>query len=140
MSIEEAVLRDIPPEQREEAEVLARTYLSKAHFEDFSIDSSTLSGGWKKRLDLVKAMVEQPELLLLDEPTNHLDLEGILWLEKFLLRERVPFLVVSHDRYFLRNICQKFIEINRCFPDGIFESTGSLDQFLSAKSYFCKGS
>ncbi|MBM3207447.1 MAG: ABC-F family ATP-binding cassette domain-containing protein [Chlamydiae bacterium] len=139
ISIEEAVLSDIPLSDRAEAEVRARMYLSKAQFEDFSVNSSTLSGGWKKRLDLVKAMVNEPDLLLLDEPTNHLDLEGILWLEKFLIRERIPFLTVSHDRYFLNNICDKFIEINRCFPDGIFESVGNLDQFFERKELFLKG-
>ncbi len=82
----------------------ARILLGKAQFTDFHQNASTLSGGWKKRLDIVRALMQEPDLLLLDEPTNHLDLEGILWLEKFLLRERITYVVVSHDRYFLENV------------------------------------
>ncbi|NDD58926.1 MAG: ABC transporter ATP-binding protein [Chlamydiae bacterium] len=138
-TVEEVAVSSLPQSQREEALYRARALLSKAQFEDFSMDSSKLSGGWKKRLDLVRALVEEPDLLLLDEPTNHLDLEGILWLEKFLSREKVSLLIVSHDRSFLQNMCTKILELNCCFPDGIFSSEGDLSTFLERKQTFLMG-
>lgn len=139
LPIEEVAVIDFPPEEKEEALIQARILLSKAQFTDFTADSSRLSGGWKKRLDLVRALVSEPDLLLLDEPTNHLDLEGILWLEKFLLRERIPLLLVSHDRYFLQNMCTKIFELNRCYPEGIFISDGDLTTFFERKETFLQG-
>ncbi|MGK5595471.1 MAG: ABC-F family ATP-binding cassette domain-containing protein [Parachlamydiaceae bacterium] len=114
----------------------ARVLLSKAQFTDFDQQAACLSGGWKKRLDIIKALLNDPDLLLLDEPTNHLDLEGILWLEKFLEREKRGFVIVSHDRYFLENVCTKIIEINRCYPQGLFCSVGSLEVFNERKAAF----
>lgn len=139
MSIEEAAIKDIGDSDKEEALIRAQILLSKAEFNDLQADSSKLSGGWKKRLDLVRALVQEPDLLLLDEPTNHLDLEGILWLEKFLLRERIPLLIVSHDRYFLQNTCNRFVELNRCFPEGVFSSHGDLKAFFERKEIFLQG-
>lgn len=114
----------------------ARILLGKAQFEDFSLNAEALSGGWKKRLDIVRALMDDPDLLLLDEPTNHLDLEGILWLEKFLMRENTPYVIVSHDRYFLENVCNKIIELNRCFPQGLFISKGGMSEFMEHKTAF----
>lgn len=114
-------------------EIKASILLGKAQFTDFNILASSLSGGWKKRLDIVKALMKDPDLLFLDEPTNHLDLEGILWLEKFLLREKIAYLIVSHDRYFLNSVCNKIIEINKCYPDGLFQNEGTLEEFYEKK-------
>jgi ATP-binding cassette subfamily F protein uup len=139
MSIEDAAIKDIGDSNKEEALIRAQILLSKAEFNDLQADSSKLSGGWKKRLDLVRALVQEPDLLLLDEPTNHLDLEGILWLEKFLLREKIPLLIVSHDRYFLQNTCNRFLELNRCFPEGVFSSHGDLKAFFERKEIFLQG-
>jgi len=120
----------------EEDEIPAKILLGKAQFTDFNASASTLSGGWKKRLDIVRALVKAPDLLLLDEPTNHLDLEGILWLEKFLQRERQNYIIVSHDRYFLKNVTNRIFEINPCYPEGIFSAYGNLDDFLEKKEAF----
>lgn len=120
-------------------ETRARVLLSKAQFNDNSQLGSQLSGGWKKRLDIVKALMLQPDLLLLDEPTNHLDIEGIVWLEKLLAREKIAFLVVSHDRYFLENVTTKIIELNRCYPQGLFVSEGSMSSFMEHKQQFLDG-
>ncbi|HEX2579515.1 MAG TPA: ATP-binding cassette domain-containing protein, partial [Rhabdochlamydiaceae bacterium] len=81
----EAVLHDtLKDDQRPdyEKDVLVQTLLSKLGFKGNETSAHRLSGGWKKRLSIAKAVILAPDLLLLDEPTNHLDLEGIFWLEK----------------------------------------------------------
>ena len=80
--MEQALARSgAAPEEREGRLVES---LGRAGFEDFSAHAGSLSGGWRKRLAIVEALVQQPDVLLLDEPTNHLDLEGIEWLEELL--------------------------------------------------------
>jgi ATP-binding cassette subfamily F protein uup len=121
---------------KEEAEIAATTWLHKAGFEREDILVDTLSGGWKKRLDVIYSLMQNPDILLLDEPTNHLDMEGIQWLEELLLRERKTYLIVSHDRSFLDHMCTKIIEINRCFPKGVFISEGNWSNFSLHKEHF----
>jgi ATP-binding cassette subfamily F protein uup len=134
--IEELVMEACPEKEIHERKTQARIWLGKAEFADFTQDASTLSGGWKKRLDIVRAVISNPDLLLLDEPTNHLDLEGILWLENFLKRSTIPYVLVSHDRTFLEQTTNKIIEINRCYPAGLFSSDGSFSKFLDHKEAF----
>lgn len=117
----------------------ARILLGKAQFVDSTLIANALSGGWKKRLDIVKAFMHHPDFILLDEPTNHLDLEGILWLEKFLQRENVPYAIVSHDRTFLENVCNKIMELNRCFPSGLFVSEGDMQTYVERREAFLTG-
>jgi ATP-binding cassette subfamily F protein uup len=136
LSLEEVLIQSVSGGDPLEIETQARILLSKAQFNDFTVKSSTLSGGWKKRLDIIRALMQKPDLLVLDEPTNHLDLEGIMWLEQFLLREQTSFLVVSHDRYFLEAITNKVIELNRCYPEGYFMSKGSMTRYLENKESF----
>jgi ATP-binding cassette subfamily F protein uup len=73
----------------------------------------TLSGGLKRRALLGRALAAKPDLLLLDEPTNHLDLESILWLEEFLLAEKITLFFVTHDRAFLRRLATRIVELDR---------------------------
>ena len=117
----------------------ARILLSKVGFNNHQQNAAELSGGWKKRLDIARALMNEPDLLLLDEPTNHLDLEGILWLEAFLKRERFAYIVVSHDRYFLENIANKIIELNRCYPEGLLIGNGNMSAFMEQKEAFLRG-
>src|SRR3954470_15020084 len=76
-------------------------------------DFAALSGGLKRRALLARALAGQPDLLLLDEPTNHLDLDSILWLEDFLLTEKLSLFFVTHDRAFLRRLATRIVELDR---------------------------
>lgn len=123
----------------EQKDVIVSTWLSKLGLNKQEASAARLSGGWKKRLAIAQAMIHSPDLLLLDEPTNHLDLEGILWLEKFLLREVPSYLLVSHDRFFLQNVTNRIIEINRIYPKGVFAIDGPYLSFLEKKGDFLEG-
>jgi ABC transport system ATP-binding/permease protein len=117
------------------ANLVAET-LGRAEFEDFDAEAVLLSGGWRKRLAIVEALVESPDVLLLDEPTNHLDLAGIEWLEKELEAGRFACVVVSHDRYFLENVATDMAELSRVYPDGILRVQGNYSEFLVKKEEF----
>jgi ATPase subunit of ABC transporter with duplicated ATPase domains len=92
----------------------AREILHGLGFEDDRIDGEvgTLSGGWKMRVAMARAMLGQPDVLLMDEPTNHLDIESILWLESFLKARTGALLMTSHDREFMNRIVTKIAEID----------------------------
>ena len=72
---------------------------------------ASFSGGWRMRLNLAKALMCRSDLLLLDEPTNHLDLDAVIWLEKWLKDYRSTLLLISHDRDFLDNVCNRIAHI-----------------------------
>ena len=76
-------------------------------------DVSNLSGGEKRRVALCKVLLEEPDLLLLDEPTNHLDAESVAWLERHLAEFKGTIVAVTHDRYFLDNVAQWILELDR---------------------------
>ena len=136
LPLEEILIKDIGSLSDVDLRTRARILLGKFLFQDYTQNASTLSGGWKKRLDIARALMHEPDLLILDEPTNHLDLEGILWLEKFLKKENITYLIVSHDRYFLENVSNKIIELNKCYPEGILVANGTLSDFMEQKKFF----
>jgi ATP-binding cassette subfamily F protein uup len=110
--------------------------LGRAGFQDLETEAAKLSGGWQKRLAIVQALVQGPDVLLLDEPTNHLDVPGIEWLEALLAEAAFACVVVSHDRYFLENVATEMVELSRVYPDGSLRVRGNYTTFLEKKEEF----
>ena len=79
---------------------------------DFERPTSEFSGGWRRRIELAKILLQKPDVLLLDEPTNHLDIESIQWLEQFLAQSAKAVVLVSHDRAFINNVSNRTLEIS----------------------------
>ncbi|WP_447971829.1 ABC-F family ATP-binding cassette domain-containing protein [Nitrospira sp. M1] len=113
-----------------EAVVRVQEILGKTGFEDGDQPVAPLSGGWRKRLAIACGFVQDPDIMLLDEPTNHLDLEGLQWLEHMMSQAPWPWIMVSHDRWFLQHATNKIAEINTRYVDGLLLVTGTYDQFL----------
>ena len=107
------VFLHFPPEFRELNEYEAKSMLSKLGFTDFDQKVGTLSGGQRKRVALVAALVHPADVLILDEPTNHLDSEMVAWLEDWLRAFRGGLVMVTHDRYFLERVVNHITELSR---------------------------
>lgn len=108
-----------------------KTILSRMGITHLQQKIATLSGGQKKRLALAKLLIEDPEIYVLDEPTNHLDIDTIEWLEKLLTSGNKTILLVTHDRYFLDNVCNTIVELDR---GKIYNYNGNYAYFLEKKS------
>lgn len=135
LTVEEVLREALLTETLEDFEKASRVAitLGRVGFTDFHQTVSTLSGGWQKRLAIARELVKAPTILLMDEPTNHLDVEGILWLENLLKVKTLAYLIVSHDRYFLENIATRMLELNRSYPEGLFETEGRYSDFLAKR-------
>lgn len=108
-----------------------KTILSRLQITNFDQHIRTLSGGQKKRLALAKLLIDEPDVYILDEPTNHLDIETIEWLEKLLTTGNKTVLLVSHDRYFLDNICTQIRELDK---GKLYTYNGNYAYFLEKKA------
>lgn len=109
----------------------ARQMLSQLGIADFSQKLGTMSGGQLKRVSIARVLLQEPDLLVLDEPTNHLDIGMVEWLENYLTRKRVTLLMVTHDRYFLDNVCTRIMEIDR---EQVFSYDGNYDYYLRKRT------
>ena len=94
-------------------------------------DVKVLSGGERRRVALCKLLLQKPDLLLLDEPTNHLDAESVLWLEQFLSKYEGTVVAITHDRYFLDNVAQWILELDR---GRAYPYEGNYSTYLDTKS------
>jgi len=113
-------------------EVDARQMISRLKL-DAEADFATLSGGTRRRVLLAKTLLGEPDVVLLDEPTNHLDLDSITWLEDYLLRNCRTFLLVTHDRAFLRRLANRVVELDR---GHLSDWKCDYDTFLTRKEEF----
>lgn len=104
--------------------------LGKLDLHNLSQPINELSGGQKKRLALGNVLITQPDFILLDEPTNHLDLEMIEWLEDFLNHSKMTILMVTHDRYFLDNVCSNIIELDN---NTLYQYKGNYNYYLEKR-------
>ena len=129
-TVMEAIL-DFHKDKSEEAvELKARQILTKLKIFDCNQPIGLLSGGQTKLVALAKILVDEPDMLILDEPTNHLDLEMIEWLESYLARSTMSILMVTHDRYFLDNICSSIIEMD---DSRIYTYKGNYSYYLEKR-------
>lgn len=132
--IESALKRAAVPDPERPSRIAES--LGRSGFTDFEAPTAELSGGWRKRLAITEALVQEPDILLLDEPTNHLDLSGIKWLETLLQNAPFACVVVSHDRYFLENVSTEIVELNRIYRDGLLRVKGNYSRFLEVKEEY----
>jgi len=119
-----------------EAEIRVYEVVGRVGFSDVSQRVDVLSGGWRKRLAIACAIVQDPDVMLLDEPTNHMDAEGLLWLEQVLLQASWSWVLVSHDRWFLEQTTNKMAELNSRYEDGILVFPGTYTSFLEKREAF----
>jgi ABC transport system ATP-binding/permease protein len=108
-----------------------QTITGKLGITDLDQKFEELSGGQRKRIFLAQMLLSEPDLIIMDEPTNHLDLEAIEWLETYLSGQLITLLMVTHDRYFLDNVANEIIELDR---GKLFRYKGNYAYFLEKKS------
>ena len=114
----------------DDAQLKAKQILTQLRIKDMQQPVSLLSGGQQKRIALAQVLISNPDMLILDEPTNHLDLEMVEWLENFLRRGNKTILMVTHDRFFLDNVCDTILELSDLT---IYSYKGSYSYYLEKR-------
>lgn len=114
----------------DDAQLKAKQILTQLRIKDMQQPVSQLSGGQQKRVALAQVLISNPDMLILDEPTNHLDLEMVEWLENFLRRGNKTILMVTHDRFFLDNVCDTILELS---DQTIYSYKGSYSYYLEKR-------
>ncbi|MBT1709698.1 ATP-binding cassette domain-containing protein [Fulvivirgaceae bacterium PWU5] len=126
----QAVLERMEELKAWDYEAKVHEVIEKLGVPDFDKKFSELSGGQKKRIFLAQLLLQEPDLIIMDEPTNHLDLSAIEWLENYLAGANITLIMVTHDRYFLDNVANEIIEIDR---GQLFRYKGNYAYFLEKK-------
>lgn len=111
-------------------EAKAEQILAKLKITHLKQLTGNLSGGQKRRLDLAKVLLSEPNLLLLDEPTNHLDIEMVEWLEQYLSASNITLFMITHDRYFLDRVCNTIFEMD---DKNLYSYKGNYSYFLEKR-------
>ncbi|MGB8699261.1 MAG: ABC-F family ATP-binding cassette domain-containing protein [Thermosynechococcaceae cyanobacterium] len=114
-----------------ELETQAKIVLTQLGISDFAAQVGSLSGGYRKRIALATALLSQPDVLLMDEPTNHLDALSVEWLQSYLKRFSGALLLITHDRYFLDQVTNGIVEIDRA---DLYRYEGNYSYYLEKKS------
>lgn len=124
------LIEEMERHQAWDFELRSKQILSKLQIPDYTQRVSELSGGQLKRVALANVLLADADLLVLDEPTNHLDLDMIEWLESYLQRTTKALLMVTHDRYFLDNVCENILELDDM---GLYTYTGNYEYYLEKR-------
>src|SRR5665213_3100379 len=127
----EKIMEELSDVDAWEYEYKIKTILGRLDIHHLNQSINTLSGGQKKRLALARLLIEDPDIYILDEPTNHLDIDTIEWLEKLLTYGAKTILMVTHDRYFLDNVCNEILEIDK---DKIIPYHDNYEYYLEKKA------
>lgn len=112
-------------------ETKVKQILSTLNIHQLEQTIDTLSGGEQKRIALARVLIEEPRMLIMDEPTNHLDLDMIEWLESYFTRNDITLFIVTHDRYFLDNICTDILELDN---GALYHYKGNFGYFIEKKA------
>ena len=111
-------------------EARAKEVLGRLNLHNLGRTMATLSGGERRRIALARVLIEEPDILFLDEPTNHLDLDMIQWLERYLAQSKMTILMITHDRYFLENVCDTILELD---DQTLYKYKGNYSYYLEKR-------
>ena len=125
------LMNEIDEQNAWTVDVKINEVLTNLKFTNKQLEIKNLSGGQGRRLALAKSLIDEPDILYMDEPTNHLDFDMVEWLEKFVAESNLTLLLITHDRYFLDNVCNEIIELT---PNGVYQYKGNYEYYLDKKA------